>query len=100
MPVQWVNRPNQDFRGYSGTVASGVVRCGDRIVVLPSGRITEITRIVTMDGDLDSAVAGEGITLTMSDEIDIARGDVLAAETERPTVAEQFAAHLIWMSDL
>ena len=99
MPVQWVNRPNQDFRGYSGTVASGVVRRGDRIVVLPSGRTTEIARIVTMDGDLDSAGAGQAITLTMIDEIDIARGDVLATETSRPALTEQFAAHLIWMSD-
>jgi bifunctional enzyme CysN/CysC len=99
MPVQWVNRANQDFRGYSGTVAGGVVRVGDRVAVLPSGRTTRIARIVTMGDDLDCAAAGQAVTLTMGDEIDIARGDVIAAETARPLRAEQFAAHLIWMSD-
>jgi bifunctional enzyme CysN/CysC len=99
MPVQWVNRPNQDFRGYSGTLASGSVRVGERVVVLPSGKTTQIARIVTMDGDLESAAAGDAVTLTMRDEIDIARGDVIAAETERPQLAEQYAAHLIWMSE-
>jgi bifunctional enzyme CysN/CysC len=99
MPVQWVNRPNQDFRGYSGTVASGLVRVGERVVVLPSGRTTQVDRIVTMDGDLEHAAAGEAVTLTMCDKIDIARGDVIAAESARPAVAEQFAAHLIWMGD-
>jgi bifunctional enzyme CysN/CysC len=99
MPIQWVNRANQDFRGYSGTVAGGVARVGDRVVVLPSGKTTRIARIVTMDGDLDSAVAGQAVTLTVGDEIDIARGDVVAAEAGRPVLAEQFAAHLIWMSE-
>ena len=99
MPVQWVNRPHQDFRGYCGTVASGLVRVGDRVIVLPSSKATRITRIATMDGDLESATAGEAITLTVQDDIDIARGDVIAAETALPPVAEQFAAHLIWMSD-
>ena len=99
MPVQWVNRPNQDFRGYSGTLASGSVRVGERVVVLPSGKTTQIARIVTMDGDLESAAAGDAVTLTMRDEIDIARGDVIAAETECPQLAEQYAAHLIWISE-
>jgi bifunctional enzyme CysN/CysC len=99
MPVQWVNRPHQDFRGYCGTVASGLLRVGDRVIVLPSGKATRITRIATMDGDLESATTGEAVTLTVDDEIDIARGDVLVAETGLPSVAEQFAAHLIWMSD-
>ena len=99
MPVQWVNRPHQDFRGYCGTVASGLLRVGDRVIVLPSGKATQIARIATMDGDLESATAGDAVTLTVDDEIDIARGDVLAAETALPSVAEQFAAHLIWMSD-
>ena len=99
MPVQWVNRPHQDFRGYCGTVASGLVRVGDRVIVLPSSKATRITRIATMDGDLESATAGEAVTLTVQDDIDIARGDVIAAETALPPVAEQFAAHLIWMSD-
>ena len=99
MPVQWVNRPNQDFRGYSGTIASGVVRPGDRVAVLPSGQTTQVARIVTMSGDLESAAAGAAVTLTVSDEIDVSRGDVVADERARPTLAEQFAAHLIWMSD-
>jgi bifunctional enzyme CysN/CysC len=99
MLVQWVNRPNQDFRGYSGTLASGSVRVGERVVVLPSGKTTQIARIVTMDGDLESAAAGDAVTLTMRDEIDITRGDVIAAETERPQLADQYAAHLIWMSE-
>ena len=99
MPVQWVNRPNQDFRGYSGTIASGSVRVGERVVLLPSGKTTQIARIVTMDGDLESAAAGDAVTLTMQDEIDISRGDVIAAEMERPQLAEQYAAHLIWMSE-
>ena len=99
MPVQWVNRPDQNFRGYSGTIASGVVRPGDRVVVLPSGQTTQIARIVTIDKDLDSAAAGEAVTLTIRDELDIGRGDVIASDSARPTVAEQFAAHIIWMSD-
>jgi bifunctional enzyme CysN/CysC len=99
MPVQWVNRPHQDFRGYCGTVASGLLRVGDRVVVLPSGKATRITRIATMDGDLESATAGDAVTLIVDDDIDIARGDVLAAERAPPVVADQFAAHLIWMSD-
>jgi bifunctional enzyme CysN/CysC len=99
MPVQWINRPHQDFRGYCGTVVSGLVRVGDRVVVLPSGKATSVARIATMDGDLESATAGEAVTLTVHDDVDITRGDVIAAETARPPVAEQFAAHLIWMSD-
>jgi bifunctional enzyme CysN/CysC len=99
MPVQWVNRPEQNFRGYSGTIASGTVRPGDRVVVMPSGQVTQIARIVTMDGDLNSAAAGEAVTLTVRHDIDIARGDVIADETARPALAEQFTAHLIWMNE-
>ncbi len=99
MPVQWINRPHQDFRGYCGTVASGFLRVGDRVVVLPSGKVTRIARIATMEGDLESATAGEAVTLTVDDDIDIARGDIIAAGIALPSVAEQFAAHLIWMSD-
>ena len=99
MPVQWVNRPDQNFRGYSGTIASGVVRPGDRVVVLPSGQTTQVERIVTMGNDLDSAIAGDAVTLTVHDELDIGRGDVIAAKTTPPIVAEQLAAHLIWMSN-
>jgi bifunctional enzyme CysN/CysC len=98
-PVQWVNRPNLDFRGFSGTVASGVVRPGDKVVVAASGRETTIERVVTYDGDLAEARAGEAVTLTLADEVDIARGDVLVPPTERPEVADQFAAHLLWMTD-
>ncbi|MDR3511092.1 MAG: sulfate adenylyltransferase subunit CysN [Caulobacteraceae bacterium] len=98
-PVQWVNRPNLDFRGFSGTIASGTVRPGDRIVVAASGRQSAVTRIVTYDGDLAEARAGQAVTLTLADEVDIARGDLLAPPTDRPEVADQFAAHLIWMGD-
>jgi bifunctional enzyme CysN/CysC len=96
-PVQWVNRPNLDFRGYAGTVASGRIAAGDEIVVAASGRTTRIKRIITSDGDQATAEAGEAVTLTLEDEIDVGRGDVLARPTERPEVADQFAAHLIWM---
>jgi bifunctional enzyme CysN/CysC len=99
MPVQWVNRPNADFRGYCGTVASGRVKPNDRIVILPSGRTTQVKRIVTMDGDLPEAAAGRAVTLTLADEIDATRGDIIAPETERPTLADQFAAHVVWMTD-
>jgi bifunctional enzyme CysN/CysC len=99
MPVQWINRPDQNFRGYSGTIAGGSVRSGDRVVVLPSGQATRISRIVTMHQDLESAAVGHAVTLTVENELDIGRGDVIAAEAARPVLAEQFAAHLIWMSD-
>ncbi len=96
-PVQWVNRPNPDFRGYAGSVASGRISAGDEIVVAASGRTTRIKRIVTPDGDLPAAEAGDAITITLEDEIDIGRGDLLARPSERPKVADQFAAYLIWM---
>ncbi len=98
-PVQWVNRPDLDFRGFSGTVASGRVRPGDPVTVAASGRQTKVARIVTFDGDLPEAKAGDAVTLTLADEVDIARGDLLSAPTARPEVADQFAAHLIWMGD-
>jgi bifunctional enzyme CysN/CysC len=98
-PVQWVNRPHQDFRGYSGTIAGGRVRPGDTVVILPSARTTTVTRIVTMDGDLEEAVAGQAVTLTVAEEIDISRGDVIAAADARPAVADQLAAHVLWMSE-
>jgi bifunctional enzyme CysN/CysC len=98
-PVQWVNRPNLDFRGFSGTVASGTVRPGDPVTVAASGRQTKVARIVTYDGDLDEAKAGDAVTLTLADEVDIARGDLLSAPTARPEVADQFAAHVLWMGD-
>jgi bifunctional enzyme CysN/CysC len=98
-PVQWVNRPNLDFRGFAGTVASGRVAVGDRLVVASSGKESRVERIVTFHGDRDSANAGDAITLTLDDEVDVARGDVLAPPQARPQVADQFAAHLLWMSD-
>jgi len=98
-PVQWVNRPNLDFRGFSGTVASGTVKPGDKVSVAASGRATTVSRIVTYDGDLAEARAGDAVTLTLADEVDIARGDLLAAPDARPEVADQFAAHLLWMGD-
>jgi bifunctional enzyme CysN/CysC len=99
LPVQWVNRPNLDFRGFAGTLASGIVRQGERIRVLPSGRESTVTRIVTMDGDLDHAVAGQSVTLTLADEIDISRGDVIASPADLPGVADQFECVVVWMSD-
>jgi bifunctional enzyme CysN/CysC len=97
-PVQWVNRPNLDFRGFSGTVASGSIRPGERVVVAASGEGSAIARIVTANGDRVSAHAGDAVTLTLADEIDVARGDVLAPSDNRPDVVDQFAAHLIWMA--
>ena len=99
MAVQWINRPNLDFRGFCGTVASGTIRPGDPITVAGSGQSSTVARIVTKDGDLSLAEAGDAVTLTLADEIDVARGDVLSRPAERPQVADQFAAHLIWMSD-
>jgi bifunctional enzyme CysN/CysC len=98
-PVQWVNRPSQEFRGFSGTVASGRVAVGDQVVVAASGRSSRIARIVTADGDLPSAEAGQAVTLTLADEIDIARGDLLVPAAARPEMADQFAAHLLWMDE-
>ncbi len=99
LPVQWVNRPNLDFRGFSGQIASGTIKPGDAIRVLPSGKTTSIDRIVTLDGDLDAAVAGQSVTLTLSDEVDCSRGDVIAAADAPPEAADQFEATLVWMAD-
>ncbi|WP_448586655.1 sulfate adenylyltransferase subunit CysN [Thermaurantiacus sp.] len=99
LPVQWVNRPNLDFRGVSGLVTSGAIRPGDRVRILPSGRMTTVARIVTMDGDLDEAVAGQSITLTFTDEVDCSRGDVVAAAASPPEVSDQFEATLVWMDE-
>ncbi|QUD88314.1 sulfate adenylyltransferase subunit CysN [Phenylobacterium montanum] len=99
MPVQWVNRPNLDFRGFCGLIASGAVRPGDKVRALPSGRTSTVERIVTRDGDLAAAVAGQSVTLTLADEIDVSRGDVLAAAASPPEVADQFETTLVWMAD-
>jgi bifunctional enzyme CysN/CysC len=96
-PVQLVSRPNPDFRGYAGTVASGRVRCGDPVLVARSGVTSRISRIVTANGDLPEAQAGDAVTVTLVDEIDVARGDVLTHPSERPQVADQFAANILWM---
>jgi bifunctional enzyme CysN/CysC len=99
LPVQWVNRPNGDFRGFCGQVVSGSVRPGDRVRVLPSGREAQVARIVTAGGDLEAAVAGQSVTLTLSSEVDVGRGDVIAAADAAPQVADQFEATIVWLSD-
>ncbi|MFD1694532.1 sulfate adenylyltransferase subunit CysN [Roseibium aestuarii] len=98
-PVQWVNRPNLDFRGYSGTIADGTVAVGDELVVAASGKTSRVERILTPVGEAARAGAGEAVTITLEDEIDISRGDLLASSGARPDVADQMAAHLIWMND-
>jgi bifunctional enzyme CysN/CysC len=99
LPVQWVNRPNLDFRGFSGLIASGSVKPGDAIRVLPSGKTSTVSRIVTFDGDLEQAVAGQSITLCFADEIDCSRGDVITRADEPTQVADQFESTIVWMSD-
>ncbi|HEY4069994.1 MAG TPA: sulfate adenylyltransferase subunit CysN [Sphingomicrobium sp.] len=99
MPVQWVNRPNQNFRGFSGQIASGRMGPGAEVRILPSGRTTRVERIVTLDGDLKEAVAGESVTVTFADEIDCSRGDVIAASGDPPEAADQFEATVVWMAD-
>jgi bifunctional enzyme CysN/CysC len=99
MPVQWVNRPNLDFRGFAGQIGAGVVRRGDAIRVLPSGKTTTVKAIVTMDGDLEEAIAGQSVTLTFNDEIDCSRGDVIVKSDAPCEVADQFEATLVWMDE-
>jgi bifunctional enzyme CysN/CysC len=98
-PVQWVNRPNLDFRGFSGTVASGIVSVGDEILVAASRKPAAVHRIVTMDGDLDQAIAGQAVTLVLDREVDVSRGDVLVHAGETPELSNQFQARMIWMND-
>jgi bifunctional enzyme CysN/CysC len=99
MPVQWVNRPNQNFRGFAGTVASGTLKPGDEIRVLPSGKISKVTRIVTHDGDLAEAITDQAVTITLADEIDASRGDVLCAAKSPLEVSDQFEVEVLWMGD-
>jgi bifunctional enzyme CysN/CysC len=99
LPVQWVNRPDQDFRGYAGTLFGGGVAPGDGVVALPSGRRSRIARVIGPDGDLTRGAPGQALTVTLEDEIDVGRGDVLASAGDPPQVADQFAAHLLWMGD-
>lgn len=99
MPVQWVNRPNLDFRGFSGMIVGGTIRPGDTIRVLPSGKISTIKSIVTLDSNLEQAVAGQSVTLCLNDEIDCSRGDVLCAADNSAQAANQFETTLVWMGD-
>lgn len=99
LPVQWVNRPNLDFRGFSGTIASGSVAPGDEVAVLPSGRTSRVKEIVTADGALPRAIAGQAVTLTLDDEVDVSRGDILAAANARPQLSDEISADVIWMAE-
>ncbi|KLE34683.1 sulfate adenylyltransferase subunit CysN [Aurantiacibacter luteus] len=99
LPVQWVNRPNLDFRGFAGLIAGGSVKPGAAVRVLPGGRTSTVARVVTMDGDLDEAVAGQSVTLTLADEVDCSRGSVIAAADAPPEVADQFEATIVWLAD-
>ncbi len=99
LPVQWVNRPNLDFRGFAGTISAGEVRCGDRVRALPSGRESRVAGIVGADGECGHAVRGQAVTLTLADEIDVSRGDVLACAEDPAEVADQFEATLVWMNE-
>jgi len=98
-PVQYVNRPNLDFRGFAGTVASGTVAVGDEVAVAKSGKVARVRRIVTQDGDLGQAVAGQAVTLVLDEEVEVSRGNLLAAPQARPQVADQFAANLVWFDE-
>jgi bifunctional enzyme CysN/CysC len=97
--VQWVNRPNLDFRGFAGQIASGTIRPGDQVRIVPSGKTSTVTRIVTFDGDLDEAVAGQSVTLTLADEVDCSRGDLIAAAGDPPQASDQFCATFVWMDE-
>eukprot|EP01013_Petalomonas_cantuscygni_P012087 TRINITY_DN2578_c0_g1_i1.p1 TRINITY_DN2578_c0_g1~~TRINITY_DN2578_c0_g1_i1.p1 ORF type:complete len:642 (+),score=124.00 TRINITY_DN2578_c0_g1_i1:1015-2940(+) len=99
MPVQWVNRPNLDFRGFSGLVSGGTIKPGDPVRVVPSGKNSRVKSIVTLDGGLDEAVAGQSVTITLEDEVDCSRGDVIAAAGDPPEVSDQFESTIVWMSD-
>ena len=99
LPVQWVNRPNLDFRGFSGLIASGAIKPGDTIRVLPSGKTTTVSKVVTLDGELDEGVAGQSVTICFADEVDCSRGNVIAAADNPPEVSDQFEATIVWMDD-
>jgi bifunctional enzyme CysN/CysC len=99
LPVQWVNRPSSDFRGYAGTIAAGRIAPGERVVVLPAGIETTVERVVAFDGDLELGVAGQGVTLTLAQEIDISRGDMIAAADAPAPVSQQFEATVVWMAE-
>jgi bifunctional enzyme CysN/CysC len=98
-PVQWVNRPDLDFRGFAGTVVGGAVRSGDRVAILPGGRTSTVARIVSYEGDLDVAVAGQAVTLVLADELDVSRGDMIAHVDAPPRVNDALQATVVWMAD-
>src|SRR5580692_7904560 len=99
LPVQWVNRPDPEFRGFCGLIVGGSVRTGDPVRALPSGRTSTVSRLSTFDGDLEEAVAGQSVTLVLGDEIDVSRGDILCSDDQPAEIADQFEAHVIWMDD-
>ena len=99
LPVQWVNRPNLDFRGFAGTIAAGSVKPGDAVRIVPSGRTSTVARVVAFGGDLDEAAAGQSVTLTLADEVDCSRGDMIAAAGDPPQASDQFEATIVWMAD-
>lgn len=99
MPVQYVNRPNLDFRGFCGTIASGVVRSGDAITAMPSGKQSTVKTIVTFEGDIEQAIAGDAVTITLNDEIDVSRGDVLVHSSNLPKVSDAVQANMVWMGE-
>ncbi len=99
MPVQWVNRPNLDFRGFAGQIASGTIHPGDAVRIVPSGKTSTVKTITTFDGDLEEAVAGQSVTLTLADEVDCSRGDLIAAAGDPPQASDQFRATLVWMDE-
>ncbi|HSG55931.1 MAG TPA: adenylyl-sulfate kinase, partial [Paracoccaceae bacterium] len=99
MPVQWVNRPNLDFRGFAGLITAGTVKPGDAVRIVPSGKTSTVASIVTLNGNLAEAVAGEAVTITLADEVDVSRGSVIAAADSPPECADQFEANIVWMSD-
>ena len=99
LPVQWVNRPNLNFRGYTGTITTGTIDVGDEVIVIPSGKRSKVKEIVSFDGNLEMAREDMAITLTLKDEIDISRGDVICKKEEPIAQADQFQAHILWMSE-
>ena len=99
MPVQWVNRAHSEFRGFSGKIASGTIKSGDEVRILPSGKTIRVDRIVTFDGDLNKAIAGQSITLTLEEEVDCSRGQIITGAAAPLEVADQFEATLIWMDE-
>jgi len=99
MPVQWVNRPNLDFRGFAGQITDGILKPGDPVRIVPAGKTSAVKTILTLDGELDEAVAGQSVTITLDDEVDCSRGDVIAAAGDPPEASDQFCATIVWMDE-